>query len=49
MLKLVGCGGFTIYKSGYEVHGRGCVLGEQAVALTVSCVWREMLRFTGSE
>ena len=36
MLKLVGCEGSTIYKSGYAVHGRGYLLREQAVALKVS-------------
>ena len=36
VVKLVGREGFTIYKSGYAVHGRGYVLREQAVALKVS-------------
>ena len=38
MLKLFCCGGLTIYKSGYEVHGRGYQLRGHVVTLTVSGV-----------
>ena len=48
MLKLVGCGEFTFYKSGYAVRGRGCLLGGEEVTLTVSSVWREMWCVTES-